>query len=140
MSGAKLPRPGTHTKAALAAKARDKELHQEQLDKAVALHDGGNGPGPRRLVHLVEGCTKSQIETAIVKSKLKVARREAWQILTEIEESRLVGWIQACADNVRLRAQRQSQQLRRRPRSSSQTSSDAPMGASAGSRHAPWPA
>jgi len=40
MSGAKVSKPGTHTKTALAEKARQKKVHEEQLDKAVAIHDG----------------------------------------------------------------------------------------------------
>ena len=89
---------GTHTHEALLRKVADKRAHQEQLDKAVALHVSGAG-GSQVISQHVQGCTRQQIDRAIAKSKLAEPPRAAWAILTETEGHALVKWLLASAEN-----------------------------------------
>ena len=98
MMAAKAARPGTHTKEALRQKAAAKVAHEEQLAKAVALVNSGKG-GPAAVGSMVEGCTRSQIAHAVMKSKLHTPFRAQWDILTEIETKALVKWLLASAAN-----------------------------------------
>ena len=52
------PKPGTHTKGALAEKARMKKAHEEQLQIAVEFVRSGGG-GVAAAVHEVKGCSRS---------------------------------------------------------------------------------
>jgi hypothetical protein len=92
MTSRKPAGPGTFTKVALAAKAAQKAAHQVQLKKAVALVAAGEG-GAGKVSRMVEGCTKSQVATAIAHASSKRPWRAAWDIMTGIEEERLVKWM-----------------------------------------------
>ena len=48
---------------------------------------------------MVEGCTRSQVETAFAKSQLAAPARSAYAILTETEVESLVKWLHGCAKN-----------------------------------------
>ena len=91
-------KPGTHTLAALHAKAAAKAAHKIQLDKAVALVSDGKG-GPDKVANMVEGCSARQIKYALAKAKSSTGWRAAWSILTDIEMQRLVTWVKASAAN-----------------------------------------
>lgn len=92
---------GSYTREAMARKVEAKAAHQKQLDKAVALVAAGKG-GAMVVADMVEGCTRSQIRTAVIKSKvLEQGKpwRAQWAIMTPIEMERLVKWVIASADN-----------------------------------------
>ena len=97
MPSGKTVKCGTHTRDALLAKAAAKAVHQVQLDMAVALIT--DECRPFAVAKMVDGCTVSQIKTALAKSLLKQPWRAAWSILTAIENQRLVEWVLACAAN-----------------------------------------
>ena len=98
MDRPKAQKPGTYTKAALAKKAALKVAHQEQLQKAVTLVAAGEG-GPGKVAGMVDGCTRSQIATAVMHASAGVPFRAAYEILTKLEMARLVKWCLACAAN-----------------------------------------
>ena len=91
-------KPGTYTKAALRLKAAAKAAHQKELEKAVTLVADGKF-GVKAIVHMVTGCTVSQIRTAVHKATLEKPWRAAWSIMTEVEMERLVQWVLQSAAN-----------------------------------------
>ena len=88
---------GAYTKGALASKHLAKLEHGLELQKAVEFVMAGHG-GAQAASHQVEGCSKKQIEYAVSKMKLS-ATRPKWDILTELESTRLVDWIKGSAMN-----------------------------------------
>ena len=86
------------TKGALASKARAKLAHQEQLKKAVEFVLAGKG-GAQRAAAQFDGCSKKQIEYAVLKQQDGSLARPSWSILTEIESTRLAEWLHGSAKN-----------------------------------------
>jgi hypothetical protein len=65
MSCDRTPTTGQYTLAAETRRFEEKSAHKEQLKLAVALVTSGEAGGARSAVGMVEGCTRSQIETAL---------------------------------------------------------------------------
>ena len=90
---------GAYTHLALVAKRAEKAAHEIQLAKAVALIEGGAHGAARAVSHLVEGCSFQQIGRAVERSSAAKPSRARWEILTPIENERLVAWITSSARN-----------------------------------------
>ena len=88
---------GTYSQSGLSRKFEAKRQKQEML-QAAAAWCRETGQGPWMAAKEFEGVTAEQIRYHIMKERS--GKRNESDILTEIEEERLVQWIEQSSDNL----------------------------------------